>query len=106
MLTHIDAQGRPAMVGVGDKAVTRRMARAVARVHLPAPLAARLQDNDIATKKGSVFHTAILAGIMGAKRTSDLIPLCHPLPPNDCKVTLTAQPPAPLGYPMPTLEEG
>lgn len=93
MLTHIDAQGRPAMVGVGDKAVTRRMARAVARVHLPAPLAARLQDNDIATKKGSVFHTAILAGIMGAKRTSDLIPLCHPLPLNDCKVTLTAQPP-------------
>lgn len=76
------------MVNVGDKAVTRRTAHAVARVTLPAELAALLRDGDIATKKGAIFQTAILAGVMGAKQTSSLIPLCHPLPLDDCQIEI------------------
>lgn len=88
MFSHLDAQNRPAMVNVGEKAVTRRTAHAVALVTLPPELAALLRDGDIATKKGPIFHTASLAGVMGAKKTSDLIPLCHPLPLDNCQVTL------------------
>lgn len=77
------------MVNVGEKPVTRRTAHAVARVSLPAELAALLRDGDIATKKGAVFQTAILAGVMGAKKTSELIPLCHPLPLDDCQIDIT-----------------
>lgn len=76
------------MVNVGTKAVTRRTAHAVAVVALPEALAALLQDGEIQTKKGPVFQTAIIAGTMGAKRTSDLIPLCHPLPLEDCKIEI------------------
>lgn len=82
------------MVNVGAKAVTRRVARAVAIVALPPTLAALLRDGDIATKKGPVFQTAILAGITGAKKTSELIPLCHPLPLDDCKIQIESRPPA------------
>jgi cyclic pyranopterin phosphate synthase len=89
-LSHLDAKNRPAMVNVGDKAVTRRTAHAIATVVLPPELAALLQGGDIATKKGSIFQTAVLAGVMGAKRTSELIPLCHPLSLEDCKVEIAA----------------
>lgn len=88
MLSHLDAQDRPQMVDVGGKAVTRRTAHAVAVVWLPPALAALLSDGEIATNKGPVFQTAILAGVMGAKRTSELIPLCHPLPLEDCKIDI------------------
>jgi cyclic pyranopterin phosphate synthase len=88
MLSHIDAKGQPAMVNVGDKPVTRRTAHAVAIVTLPPALAALLKDGEIATKKGPIFQTAILAGVMGAKRTSDLIPLCHPLGLDDCQIEI------------------
>lgn len=88
MLSHLNAQGQPAMVNVGDKPVTKRTAHAVAIVELPAELAALLRDGDIATKKGPVFQTAILAGVMGAKQTGNLIPLCHPLPLEDCKIDI------------------
>lgn len=88
MLSHLDAKGQPAMVNVGDKPVTRRTAHAVAIVTLPAELAALLKDGEIHTKKGPIFHAAILAGVMGAKRTSDLIPLCHPLPLDDCQIEI------------------
>ena len=87
-LSHLDAKNRPAMVNVGGKAVTRRTAHAVAVVALPPELAALLQGGDIATKKGSIFQTAILAGVMGAKRTAELIPLCHPLPLEDCQIEI------------------
>jgi cyclic pyranopterin phosphate synthase len=90
MFSHLDAQNRPVMVNVGDKPVTRRTARAVAVVALPPALAALLQDGDIATKKGAIFQTAILAGVMGAKRTGELIPLCHPLALDDCQIRITA----------------
>ncbi|MEO6002851.1 MAG: cyclic pyranopterin monophosphate synthase MoaC [Opitutus sp.] len=88
MLSHIDDRGQPAMVNVGDKMVTRRTAHAVAVVTLPPELAALLKEGEIATKKGAVFQTAILAGVMGAKRTSDLIPLCHPLGLDDCQISV------------------
>jgi cyclic pyranopterin phosphate synthase len=86
MFSHLDAQNRPAMVDVGGKTVTRRTAHAVAVIVLPPELAALLQDGDIRTKKGAIFQTASLAGVMGAKRTSELIPLCHPLALEDCQV--------------------
>jgi cyclic pyranopterin phosphate synthase len=88
MFTHLDPKGRPQMVDVGDKAVTRRTAHAVAVVRLPAALAALLRGGEIATGKGPVFQTAILAGTMGAKRTAELIPLCHALPLEDCKIEI------------------
>lgn len=88
MLSHLDAKGQPAMVNVGDKPVTRRTAHAIAIVTLPPGLAALLSGGEIATKKGPVFQTAILAGVMGAKRTSDLIPLCHPLALDDCQIEI------------------
>jgi cyclic pyranopterin phosphate synthase len=87
--SHLDAQNRPTMVNVGDKAVTRRTAHAVAIVTLPGELAALLRDGEIATKKGPIFQTAALAGVMGAKKTSELIPLCHPLPLEDCQIEVT-----------------
>lgn len=76
------------MVGVGAKKVTLRTARARAEVRL-VPEAANLFDGrDLQSKKGPVFQTAMLAGIMAAKRTHELIPLCHPLPLDDCTVDI------------------
>jgi cyclic pyranopterin monophosphate synthase len=88
MFSHLDAQNRPAMVNVGDKAVTKRTAHARAVITLPPELHALLRDGEIATKKGPLFQTAILAGVMGAKKTSELIPLCHPLPLDDCQIEI------------------
>lgn len=76
--THFDDHGRPRMVDVTDKPVTHRVARAQARVRMSAETK-RLIDSG-AVGKGDVFAVAQLAGIMAAKRTADLIPLCHPLP--------------------------
>ena len=93
MLSHLDDRNRPRMVDVGAKAETRRTAHAVARVHMPAALAGLLSGGEVATKKGAVFQTASIAGIMGAKRTSELIPLCHPLGLDDCTIQIEAGPP-------------
>lgn len=87
-LTHVDPSGNPSMVDVSEKAVTRRTARAQAIVKLGKEIMALIRDNELTTKKGPVFQTAILAGVMGAKRTSDLIPLCHPLGLEDCQVAI------------------
>jgi cyclic pyranopterin monophosphate synthase len=92
-LSHIGAGNRPQMVDVGGKPATRRTAHAVAIVVLPPALAGLLAGGEIETAKGPVFQAAILAGIMGAKRTSELIPLCHPLPLDDCKIEIEASPP-------------
>lgn len=76
--THLDEQGRPRMVDVAEKAVTRRIAVAEGHIRTsPETLSAIVEGR---TAKGNVLTVAQLAGIMGAKRTSDLIPLCHPLP--------------------------
>ncbi len=88
MLTHIDAKNQPAMVNIGPKTATRRTAHAVATVVLPRALAALITNREIAGKKGPVFQTASLAGVMGAKRTGDLIPLCHPLALEDCQIEI------------------
>lgn len=87
MLSHVDKANRPTMVDVGDKAVTTRTATARARVVFPAdaPLEA---GGVLRTKKGPVFDTAIVAGVMAAKRTSELIPFCHPIVLEDCKITI------------------
>jgi cyclic pyranopterin phosphate synthase len=92
-LSHIDADNRPRMVDVGGKSVTRRAAHAVAIVVLPAPLAGLLKDGEVVTPKGPIFQAAILAGIMGAKKTSELIPLCHPIPLDDCSIEINARSP-------------
>ena len=77
--SHLDAQDRPHMVDVHDKNITDRIAKARAIVKLPESVMQHFQGKEFQTKKGPVFQTAILAGIMGMKKTSDLIPLCHPL---------------------------
>jgi cyclic pyranopterin phosphate synthase len=86
MLSHVDDQSRPTMVDVTGKPVTRRTAVAEARVRFPADAAAALRAGGFATAKGPVFHTAIVAGVMAAKRTHELIPFCHPLGLEDCRV--------------------
>jgi cyclic pyranopterin phosphate synthase len=88
-LTHLDEKGRANMVDVSAKAVTHRTATARSIVSLPAAVLAQLTDGDIQTKKGSVFQTAIIAGIMAAKKTGELIPLCHPLALDNCKIDIT-----------------
>jgi cyclic pyranopterin phosphate synthase len=88
MFSHLDAQNRPAMVNVGAKPATHRTATAMAVVTLPEALAVLLREGEIATKKGPIFQTAILAGVMGAKKTSELIPLCHPLALDDCQIAI------------------
>jgi cyclic pyranopterin phosphate synthase len=84
MLTHIDETGRAAMVDVSEKAPTRRVARARAEVALPPEVRALFRDGELHSAKGPVFHTAVLTGTMAAKKTSDLLPLCHPLPLEKC----------------------
>jgi cyclic pyranopterin monophosphate synthase len=86
--THIDESGNPQMVDVGGKGVTERQAVAQAVISLPKAVVEQFVKGDVHTKKGPVFQTAILAGIMAAKKTSDLIPLCHPLALNKCDVTI------------------
>lgn len=77
--THLDTEGNPSMVDVGKKGITRREAVAQSIVVLGDDIMDRLEGKELQTKKGPVFQTAILAGIMAAKKTSELIPLCHPL---------------------------
>jgi len=100
-VTHVDAAtGRPVMVDVGAKEATRRFAHARARVSLPAPAAAALRawlgaadatgspPAPAAVRKGSPLHVAVVAGVMAAKRTSELIPLCHAVPLDKVDVEL------------------
>jgi len=76
-LTHIDSKGQAHMVDVADREITTRTASASGRVLLSSTVVALLRDG--AVPKGDVLATARIAGIMGAKRTPDLIPLCHPI---------------------------
>jgi cyclic pyranopterin phosphate synthase len=89
-LTHVDTDGRPTMVDVGEKAVSARTAVAETRVRLPQSVADVLKDAGYATKKGPVFATAIIAGTMAAKRTHELIPFCHPLGLEKCSIDIVA----------------
>ena len=87
-LSHVDERNQPTMVDVSKKAASDRVAHARALVVFPAELAGRFADGDIRTAKGPVFATAIVAGVMAAKRTHELIPFCHPLGLDQCKVTI------------------
>jgi cyclic pyranopterin phosphate synthase len=87
MLSHVDSKNRPTMVDVGDKAVTTRTAKARAVVVFPADVLVRSGET-LRTKKGPVFDTAIIAGVMAAKRTHELIPFCHPIPLEDCNISV------------------
>src|SRR3569833_3196419 len=86
--THLDEKGQATMVDVGEKQISRRSATARSIVSLPAEVLAQLTNGDIQTKKGSVFQTAIIAGIMAAKKTGDLIPLCHLLGLDNCQIDI------------------
>ncbi|CAM9214732.1 unnamed protein product [Scytosiphon promiscuus] len=90
--THVSPDGvTPRMVDVGSKATTRRSATARSRVRLPPEVTSKMETvgGEVVGKKGPVFTTAIIAGVQAAKRTSDLIPFCHPLPIEDCRVELS-----------------
>ena len=86
--SHLDQSDQPQMVDVTDKKVTRRTARAQGTVKLGREVMSQFDGSDIRCKKGPVFNTAILAGIQAAKKTSELIPLCHPLPLTKCHVEI------------------
>jgi cyclic pyranopterin phosphate synthase len=86
--THINEEGLATMVDISGKKISQRKAVARSIVVLPDEVAEKLIDNDIKTKKGSVFQTAIIAGIMAAKKTGELIPLCHPLGLDNCEIEI------------------
>ena len=90
-LSHIDEKNRPTMVDVSEKTATDREAHARAVVELPAEVVVALDGDEIATKKGPVFATAIIAGVMAAKKTHELIPFCHPLGLEKCKITIDVE---------------
>jgi cyclic pyranopterin phosphate synthase len=87
-LTHLDRRNRPAMVDVGAKAVTQRTAVAEARLRMPRAVGLALRASGHRTKKGPVFDTAVIAGVMAAKRTHELIPFCHPLGIENCAIDI------------------
>ena len=86
--THVGEDNVPKMVDVGAKPVKFRMAKARAIVELSPEIIKALEGHGFQTKKGPVFQTAVLAGVMAAKKTGDLIPLCHPLGLDQCDVTI------------------
>lgn len=89
MLSHLDENNNPLMVDVSAKQVTHRTATARSIVSLPAEVLEHLTNGDLHSKKGPVFQTAIIAGIMAAKKTGELIPLCHPLGLDNCTVHIS-----------------
>jgi len=105
--SHINEQNQPKMVNVSDKKITKRTAIAKATMFLGEEIVSHFNNEELLTKKGPVFQTAIIAGIQGVKKTSDLIPMCHPLLINGvdidiniidsenievfCKVTITGK---------------
>ena len=88
--SHIDKAQQAQMVNINEKQATQRSATAQAKVIFPRDLSEQMKDGDIQTLKGPVFHTAIIAGTMGAKKTSELIPLCHPIGLDRCDINIEA----------------
>jgi len=87
-LSHIDERNQPTMVDVSEKVATDREAHARSIIRLPADVVAALDGDEITTKKGPVFATAVIAGVMAAKKTHELIPFCHPLGLENCKISI------------------
>lgn len=77
------------MVNVSEKKITLRIAEAEAKVDVGDEILSLIHDNELITKKGPVFQTAIISGVMGAKKTADLIPFCHPLQLEDCQIKIS-----------------
>lgn len=77
--SHINDRNHPKMVNVGDKKITKRKALARATMFLGSEIISCFDNNELSTKKGPVFQTAIIAGIQAVKKASELIPMCHPL---------------------------
>ena len=90
-LTHLDKRGMPAMVDVSGKEATAREAVAECRVRVPAAVAAQLRASGLKSAKGGIVETAIVAGTMAVKRTHELIPFCHPLPIDGCRIAIAWQ---------------
>lgn len=88
ILTHLDAAGLPSMVDVSGKATTARAATAECRVRFPQEVAAQLHASGLRSAKGGIVDTAIIAGTMAVKRTHELIPFCHPLPIDGCRIVI------------------
>ncbi|MEE8527035.1 MAG: cyclic pyranopterin monophosphate synthase MoaC [Gammaproteobacteria bacterium] len=88
MISHIGSDNRPKMVDVSKKSVTRRTAHARSVVRFPPELVAVDDSGEIQSKKGPVFQTAIIAGVMAAKKTHELVPFCHPLRLEDCQINI------------------
>lgn len=86
--SHLGADSQPQMVDVGPKDITARMAHARGIVVVNEEILALLQKGELIAKKGPVFQTATIAGVMAAKRTHELIPLCHQVALEDCKITI------------------
>ena len=87
--THIDSSGNPTMVDVSEKKITKRLAKAQAIINVGSTIIRQIKDNELITKKGPVFQTAIIAGVLGAKQTSSLIPFCHPVGLEDCQIKIS-----------------
>jgi cyclic pyranopterin monophosphate synthase len=87
-LTHLDDSGRPTMVDVSGKSAAPRAATAQCRVAFPSEVAAQLRANGLRSAKGGIVDTAVVAGTMAVKRTCDLIPFCHPLPIDGCRIDI------------------
>lgn len=86
--SHIGDKNQPKMVNVGDKNSTKRKATAKATMFLGEEIISHFTNKEVITKKGPVFQTAIIAGIQAVKKTSDLIPMCHPLFINGIEITI------------------
>jgi len=89
--SHIDAVGNPQMVDVSKKKMTVRMAKAQAVVWLGSEIISKMKGDELITKKGPVFQTAIIAGVMGGKKTAELIPFCHPIALEDCQILIKVE---------------
>jgi cyclic pyranopterin phosphate synthase len=88
MFSHLDKDNQPTMVDVSGKSATVRTAHATATVILPPAVREAISGDEIRTPKGPVFQTAVIAGTMAAKRTHELIPFCHPLGLESCKIAI------------------
>lgn len=90
-LSHIDDSGNATMVDVSEKKITARLAVASGRVLFPSSVFETLAQQDFLGKKGSIIHTAVIAGIQAVKKTSDLIPLCHQINLSKVNIDITPQ---------------
>ncbi len=88
-LTHLDKNNQPKMVDVTGKEITKRTAVAKATMFLGRDVISHFENDELSTKKGPVFQTAIIAGIQAVKKTSEIIPMCHPLLINGVDITIT-----------------